>query len=165
MDETLRDQLRKRFDFDAWKSAPRGAADVSTGGLIEVGSELGRWIARRAEPVKVPGARVAYRSMWQEAASAETLLRLDLLEAASATAGRELLLELLGQFQSPQIQRLANPPAGDLAFGAPGDTVIVFSRGNVVAMVRNAGRRVVAVADFARLVDSRLTRGAGPSAG
>src|SRR5258706_11019826 len=103
--------------------------------------------------------------MWEGAPAAETMLRLDLIEASSGTAARELLLELLGQFQSPQIQRVANPPAGELAFSAPGETVIVFSRGNVVAMVRNAGRRVVAVADFARLVDSRLDRSVGASAG
>ena len=103
--------------------------------------------------------------MWQQVTSAEALLRLDLVEAASATAARELLLELLGQFQSPQIQRLADPPAGELAFSAPGDTVILFSRANVVAMVRNAGRRVVPVADFARLVDDRLSGGTGASLG
>jgi hypothetical protein len=161
MNDNLRDQLQKRFDFEAWKEAPRGAAEVSTGGLIEVGSELGGWTARRVEPVKVPGARASYRSIWQQGASADALLRLDIVEAGSATAGRELLLELLGEFQAPQVQRMTNPPAGELAFSVPGDTMIVFSRDNVVAMVRNAGRRVEAVTDFARLVDSRLARAIG----
>ena len=159
MDEMVREQLRKRFEFDAWKSAPRGAAKASTVGLIEVGTKLGRWTARRAEKVSVPGARAAYRVMWQRAAATEALLRLDLIEAPSATGARALLLELLGQFQSPQIQRLPAPPAGDVAFGAPGDTVLLFARGNVVAMVRNAGRRIVPVADFARLVDGSLAAG------
>jgi hypothetical protein len=163
MDEKVREQLRNRFDFKAWRSAPRGAVKVSTGGLVEVGSELGRWTARRAAPINVPGARAAYLSMWQQGASSEALLRLDLVESASATAAREVVLELLGQFESPLIQRRANPPAGDLAFGAPGDTMILFSRGNVVAMVRNAGRRVVPVAEFARLVDGRLSSGSRAS--
>jgi hypothetical protein len=163
MDEKVREQLRKRFDFKAWKSAPRGVAKVSTGGLIEVGSALGSWTAIRAAPISVPGARAAHLSMWQQGASSEALLRLDLVDGASATAAREMVLELLGQFESPQIQRLPNPPAGDLAFGAPGNTVIVFSRGNVVAMVRNAGRRVVPVTEFARLVDGRLASGSRPS--
>jgi hypothetical protein len=165
MDETFREQLQKRFDFDAWKSAPRGAAEVSTAGLIEVGSELDGWTARRVEPVNVPDARAATRSMWQQAAAAEPLLRLDLIEARSAAAARGLLLDLLGEFQSPQIRRLPEPPAGELAFGPPGDTLIVFSRDNVVAMVRNAGREVVPVTDFARLVDSRLVRGSEASPG
>ena len=58
-----------------------------------------------------------------------------------------------------------DPPAGELAFSAPGDTVILFARGNVVAMIRNAGRRVVPVADFARLVDGRLQKGTGATPG
>lgn len=156
MDARSRQQLEKMFAFDSWKAAPRGAARVAIGGLVEVGSELDGWTARRFDPVKVPGARAANQSMWQKGRSAEALLRLDLVEATSATASRELLLELLGQFQSPQIQRVTDPPAGDLAFSAPGDAVILFSRGNVVAMVRNAGRRVVPVIDFARLLDGRL---------
>jgi hypothetical protein len=165
MDESVREQLQKRFNFETWKAAPRGSAEISTAGLFDVGSELATWTVRRADRVNVPGARLAHRSMWQQARSADVLLRLDLVEAASAAAARELLLELLGQFQSPQIQRLADPPAGELAFGAPGDTVILFSRGNVVAMVRNAGRQVVPVMDFARLVDARLGQGTAASRG
>ena len=165
MDETMREQLQRRFDFDSWKSAPRGAAEVAIGGVAEVGSELGRWTARRAEPVNVPRARAASLSMWQQADSVEALLRLDLIETDSATAAREMLLELLDQFQSPQIQRVVDPSAGELAFIAPGDTVILFARGNVVALIRNAGRRVIPVAEFARLVDGRLQKGAGASPG
>ena len=165
MDETMREQLRRRFDFESWKSAPPGAAEVASGGVAEVGSELGRWTARRAEPVTVPRARAASLSMWQEAASVEALLRLDLIETDSVTAAREMLLELLDQFQSPQIQRVVDPSAGELAFSAPGDTVILFARGNVVALIRNAGRRLVPVADFARLVDGRLQKGTGASPG
>jgi hypothetical protein len=163
MNETVRKQLQERFDFAAWKEAPSGAAEISTRGLIEVGSELGGWTARRVQPVNVPGARAAHLSMWQQGASAENLLRLDVTEAPSASAAREVVLELLGQFQSPEIRRLPDPPAGELAFGAPGETVILFARGNVVVMVRNAGRRVVAVTDFAHVVDGRLVRAAGAS--
>lgn len=163
MDESVRQQLEDRFDFAAWKSAPDSPPDLSTRGLIEVGSEIGGWTAHRVQPVSVAGARAAHQSIWQQGASAETLLRLDVVEAPSAAAAREVVLELLGQFQSPQIQRLLDPPAGDLAFGAPGDTVILFARANVVVMVRNAGPRVVPVTDFAHVVDGSLARSTGPS--
>jgi hypothetical protein len=165
MDETVRKQLQARFDFASWKQAPSEAAEISTRGLIQVGSELGGWTARRVQAVTVSGARGAYQSMWQQGASAETLLRLDVIEAVSAAAAREVVLELLGQFQSPEIRRLPASPPGDLAFGAPGDTVMLFARGNVVVMVRNAGRAVVAVADFAHAVDGSLVRGTGTSPG
>lgn len=157
MDRATRSRLEKRFDFAGWKSAPRGARRLSTSGVFDVGGKLGRWTVSRAQAVPFPAARAAYRFMWQESRSNETLLRLDLVEAASAAAAREIVLELLGQFESPQIQPIANPPAGELAFGAPGNTVILFARANVVAMIRNAGREVVTVVAFARLVDRRLT--------
>ena len=158
MDQSSRDQLAQKFDFEAWKSAPSGDATLSIGGLFDVGSELDRWAARRVQVVTFPRAQAARQSMWQESSSAEVILRLDLIEAASTAVAREIVLELLGEFQSPQIQRLADPPAGDLAFGAPGDSAMLFARANVVVLVRNAGRDVVGVVEFARLVDHRLTQ-------
>ncbi len=158
MDQSSRDHIAHKFDFEAWKSVPGGDATLSIGGLFDVGSELDRWTVGRAQVVTFPRARAARQSMWQESPSAEVILRLDLIEAASTTTAREIVLELLGEFQSPQIQRLADPPAGDLAFSAPGDSVMLFARANVVALVRNAGRVVVGVAEFARLVDHRLTQ-------
>ncbi|TMC52419.1 MAG: hypothetical protein E6J20_12205 [Chloroflexi bacterium] len=159
MDEKLRSELRHRFDFDTWKTAPRAVAELSIGGLIEVGSELGRWTVRKMQPLKVPGTRAASQSMWQEDAAADALLRVDLLEASSGTAARELVLELLGEFQSPEIKRVADPRAGELAFSGPGETAILFARANLVAMVRNAGRRVVQVTEFAKTLDTLLGGG------
>ncbi len=149
--------LARRFDFEAWKGAPRGASRLAIDGLFDVDTRLGRWTARRAVPATFPGARVAQRSMWQQVSSPEAIMRLDLFEAASPAAAREIVLELLGEFESAQIQRIASPPAGDLAFGGPGDTALLFTRANVAALVRNAGRDVVKVSPFARLVDGRLS--------
>lgn len=168
MDETYRDQLRHKFRFDEWASPPAETAKPGTSaeGVGVAGAELGGWVARRVEQFTLSGAPSASRSFWSGGGHhADVLLRLDLMETASPSAARELLLELLGEFQSPQIERLPDPAVGDLAFAVPGATALLFTRGQVVAWIRNAGRGVVPVDAFARLVDERLARGTGASPG
>jgi len=112
MNESVRQQLEDRFDFAAWKTAPDGPPDLSTRGLIEVGSEIGGWTARRVQPVSVAGARAAHQSIWQQGASAETLLRLDLVEAPSAAAAREVVLDPWASFSRRRSSGcLTRPPA------------------------------------------------------
>jgi hypothetical protein len=160
VDKAYREQLQSKFHFDEWASPSADASTekVSADGLAVAGVEVGAWRAQRVDPLVVAGAASASRSFWTGGGqNQEVLLRLDLIETASPTAARELLLELLGEFQSPEVARQDNPAAGDLAFAVPGDTMLLFVRGQVVAMVRNAGRGAVPVAQFAKLVDGRLT--------
>ena len=137
----------------------RAAARCARGPWAASAGAAARAITIRAPPSRAArlltatgadpkGTRAASQSMWQEDAAADALLRVDLLEASSGTAARELVLELLGEFQSPEIKRVADPRAGELAFSGPGETAILFARANLVAMVRNAGRRVVQVTEF-----------------
>ena len=168
MDETYREQLRHKFRFEEWASPP--AETARNGGSAEgfpvAGAQLGHWRAERGDPFSLPGAPSASSSFWSgDGQDAEVLLRLEVMETASPSAARELVLELLGEFQSPQVEREANPTSGDLAFAVPGGTALLFTRGAVVAMIRNAGRRVVPVGEFARLVDERLAHGTGGSPG
>jgi len=167
LDETYREQLQSKFRFEEWASPAGGEAGASIEGLATAaGDQLGGWTVARVDALAVPGARSARLSFWRgDGRRDDVLLRLDLVEAASPSAARELLLEMLGEFQSPQIARLADPPAGDVAFGVPDGTALLFARGEVVAMVRNAGRSVVAADEFARLVDERVARGTGGSPG
>jgi hypothetical protein len=77
-------------------------------------------------------------------------------ECADAAAAQDQVLEELGNFQSPKIERRAGADAvGDVAFGL-GQTMALFARGNLVAVILNAGPKAVSVAALARDLDTRI---------
>jgi hypothetical protein len=131
---------------------------AGTDRLVSEGAEVGAWRLHRAGPAAVPDAGAATRSIWRSPERADALVRLDLVETASPAAAQELLQRLLGEFEAPEVARQEEPAAGEVSYAMPGDTAVVFTRANVVAMVRNAGRDVVPVTGFARSLDDALTK-------
>jgi hypothetical protein len=152
------DVLKERYRFQDWKDGGVGAAPQETQGFSFGGSELPGWrLARQARrAADVPGMRSLVRTTW-EGRSPDQLLGIDLYECESPAAARETLLRVLGEFQGPTLNPVSG--IGDVAFGTPGDTAIVFVRGSTVAAVRNAGRRVEALGDIARALDALLSPG------
>ena len=156
-DDEIKDQLRRRFDFTDWPQPSEERVARSTERFAAVGALLGGWRAQRVAEVPVPRATAASRSVWGREERSDTLISVELIEAESSGQAREILLDLLNEFESPQVERQSQAVAGDVAFTVPGDTVALFAHANVVALVRNAGREVVSVADFARQLDRSLT--------
>jgi hypothetical protein len=66
------------------------------------------------------------------------------------------LLLLLAQFESPLLARRDDVGIGDVTFALPGQTVVIFARGNLVQMLRNSGRDIVPVDNVAREFDADL---------
>lgn len=161
-DSAYMDVLKERYRFDEWKDGGRaaGAAAELAQPLSFRGDEFpGRQLARQARrPTDTPGGRSLVRTTWQGAHHDE-LLGIDVIDCDSPAAARETLLRLLGEFQGPQLTPVTG--IGDVAFGTPGETAIVFARGNAAAAVRNAGRRVVPLGNVARALDALLSPRAG----
>ena len=150
--------LKERYRFDEWKGDSAAAAIERTQALSLSGNEFPGWqLARQArQTADVSGVRSVIRSTWQRVgANQEELLGVDVAECDSPAAARETLLRVLGEFQGPQLTPVNG--IGDVAFGTPGETAIVFARGNVMATIRNAGRRVVPLGDVARTLDALLS--------
>ena len=148
------DLLRERHGFDEWRDArPTGEA-LFIWRFFLAGRELPGRRALRVENVEAPGVSPSIRSIWgTEPEDADApLFRVDVYEAASRVEARELLLHRLAQFQSPLIERRREAP-GDVAFGMPDDRSLVFSRGNMVVLVLNAGDNVETVEPVARELD------------
>jgi len=95
--------------------------------------------------------------MWESANNPETLVRVDVIELPTVNSAREMVLSLLGEFQAPTLRR-SELPLGDISFATPDTTSVIFARQNVAAMLRNAGREVIPVGDFARDLDNVLLR-------
>ena len=152
------EELRQRHGFDEWRDSRSTDEALFIWRFFLAGAELPDRRPLRIENVEAPGLPPAIRSMWA-AGNGEPLdapvFRVDVYEAPSRAEAHEVLLGRLAQFESPRIERKSAP--GDVAFGGPDDHVLLFSRGNIVALLRNAGSEIAPVGPVARELDLLFT--------
>jgi hypothetical protein len=156
--QTQEQELKKRFDYEAWShdDSSQEKTVLRNVSLSEI--ELPDWSANRIQRMAAKNVPPYVRSMWQPKGSGtEILVRVEVYECDSTQAAREFLLRLLGEFQSTQIERRSDV-AGDVAFVYVGDTMVLFSRNNIVVWLRNAGAEVVSVTFLAKQFDAHLLR-------
>jgi hypothetical protein len=146
--------LEKRYRARDWQGRGARARRVIKGFDID-GSEIRRWSLKRVQRDK--GAKPpVIRSIWSHGENLNELLAVDLFECASIKAAHDQLLEALANMESDAIERRPEKNApGDIAFGL-GDTMVLFSRANMVVLVRNAGPTIVPVNSVAREIDLQL---------
>jgi hypothetical protein len=90
--------------------------------------------------------------------STDPLLAIDVFECSSVKAAHDQLIEAIGNMESDALtRRFDKGSPGEIAVGL-GDTMILFSRSNVVVLIRNAGPTVVPVDGIARELDALLVR-------
>jgi hypothetical protein len=154
------DAFAERYGFDQWSEPQRGVEALFVWRLALGGDELPGHRLVRIETVGHPDAP-AIASLWSADEKEALLVRVDVTEAPSVPAARAELLRVLGEFQSPKIERIDGP--GDVAFGPAGFRTVVFARANVVVLVRNAGGDVESVEKPARELDELLRAGPGPN--
>ena len=175
MDERqLLDDLKQRYAYDAWRDRNTLDENLFVWGFFLSGNECPGWQPHRIRrieattPAALEAARdsglaarespVAFQSLWKRPeGGTEALLNVNIFECASRTAAHEFLVRLLGEFQSPLIARLEQIPVGDVAFGGPGDAVLLFARANLVHLIQNAGRDLLPVTGVAGQFDRELT--------
>lgn len=157
--ESQQDDLKRRFNYEVWQAKPGENEGRPVSRVTLRGDELPGFVAQRIQRVEAAENFPAYvRSIWQQSKSeGDVLITMDLYECASTSAAREFLLRLLGEFQSPEVQRQTPGTVGDVAFVYPGDTMLLFSRRNVVVWLRNAGPQVVSVMPLAQTIDRNLS--------
>jgi hypothetical protein len=151
MDAQEQRYLEEHYAASEWLDRHRTAGTVE--GVQLTGSEIPGWTlerARRDEHAAPPFSR----SLWRNAGDADAIISVRITECADASAAQHQLLEELGTFQSPAIERRDGADAvGDVSFGL-GETMILFARANVDVTVLNAGPRPVSVVAAARDVDA-----------
>ncbi len=162
--------LRERYAFESWAQA-RPSEKLFVWRFRIFGAELPDWSLVRAQQVATKEARVNL-SIWRPTEGGptflgdqSTLLAIDVYESPSADAAREQLLRLLGEFQGPPLER--QPALGEVAFGVE-HSALLFGRGNLTVLVRNAERLSTPIVDAAGAFDRHLgarpevTTGRGP---
>lgn len=148
------DRLRERYRFDEWKDA-EGADAGRAPAIIFSGDELPGWRLVRQTRRQPEGHPTLVRTMWQGDSPEETM-GIDVHECDSPTEAREYLLERLGEVQGPALSRVDVADVGEVAFATPGNTMIAFVQGSVVAVLHAAGRRVVPLGEVAETLAALL---------
>lgn len=154
--QTQREELQRRFNYEVWSHSDPTEEKAVLRNISLSGIESPGWSAYRIQRMTTKDFPPYVRSIWQSStAGTEVLIRVDLYECDSIQAAREFLLRVLGEFQSNKIERREGM-VGDVAFSYPGDTMILFSRSNIVVWLRNAGPQVVSVTFLAKQFDAHL---------
>lgn len=160
MDEALKDFLSRRHDFEAW----RGRTALEETSLFILGflfsdKQFPGWRLHRIRRVESEDAPTFTETMWRRpGGGSDELLSVNVYEKESRTAAHELLLELIGEFMSPLLERQDEAQIGDVAFAVPGDAGIIFARANLVLSMYNAGSDLVSITEIARPFDQELIR-------
>jgi hypothetical protein len=151
MSEQHLQRLRESLGLDGLKPRPEEVAVVR--GLSLAATELPGLVTVRldAKPDATPPSAHAFvRPIAED--NGEVVFRIDTYELPSAVEAHDHLARVLTEFQSPMLTLLERGDIGDVAVGH-GDTAVVARRGNIVFVVRNAGRDVASVMDVARTID------------
>jgi hypothetical protein len=152
MDQQMRQFLEERYSASRWMG--RGTAGVIRN-FNFTGLEIPGWTLVRAQRNQGP-TPPSVLSIWRHGDAADEVISVRIVECQDPPDAQDHMIEELGNFQSPTIQRLTGPDAvGDVAFGLE-DTMILFARASVVVVILNAGRRAVAVTAIARGVDTLI---------
>jgi hypothetical protein len=86
-----------------------------------------------------------------------SIASIHLWECADITSAHEQLLNVLGEIQSNTMKRNQKLGIGDILFTL-NDTMFLFTRMNLVALIRNVGSRTVGVGDIAGMIDVAILR-------
>jgi hypothetical protein len=157
MDDHHLDYLRKRHSYEMWRGRSTLEENLFIWRFFLSGNEFPGWRAQRIQTVESSGWPPYIKSIWQNpGGKPEELLSVDIYECESRIAAHEFLLQLLGQFMSPLMQRQEAAKVGDVAFAGPEDTQILFARADLVVSIANAGSDLVQVSEIARQLDNQL---------
>lgn len=161
MDEEALERLRQHYRFDEWAGRSRTAAR-----LFVVGHDVGRQVAaagevrgvRNIQPAQ-PALPKATRAFSRPSGTGDdVLVDIQVFECASRAEAHQLLLVVLGEFQSPDLMRRNDIEWGDVCFTTPGEGAVLFVRGNLLHVLRNAGRRRIPLLDVAAALDAPLAQ-------
>lgn len=154
--ETQQEELKRRFKYEEWSHPDAAEERAVLRNTSLSGFESPDWSVSRIQRMHAHDSPPYLRAMLQPTEDGtEVLIRVDLYECDSIPAAREFLLRILGEFESNRIERREGM-VGDVAFSYTGDTMVLFSRSNIVVWLRNAGPKVVAVTFLAQQIDAHL---------
>lgn len=155
----LLQDLKANYEYLQWgpKTATRGLF-IDSANIVDAGALYG-WERLHGRTVETSNWPLVSQSLWfQQHSKHERLLRVDVDVCSSEASARYFFLQRLGQFRSTHIKSNPDGAFGDVSFAKLEDDTILFARGNMVVMLRNAGESSFSLEEVAASVDDRLIR-------
>lgn len=164
-------ELKRRYNFDEWRGNNTLAEKLFIWNFFFKGDEFPNWQPYRMRELGPPPTGEVSMAVEEEAGEAPRLIQsvwrpsqgspgaafsVDDYECASQSAAHELLVRILGRFQSPLVNRQAEPSVGDVTFVHPGNSLILFARANHIIVIRSIGGTPIPVSNLAGQLDQEL---------
>lgn len=157
LDEKRLEKLRQRFAFAQWAGTNKLRRNLFIWKYKMSQKDLPSWIPVRVQRLSLPEEQRLTTSVWKRSDNPLALIGIDVYECESRDAAHDLILVILDNFQSPLVEYNPNSPAGDVAFSDATGNWILFSRANLIVIIRNAGRAIEPVSSAASSLDSALS--------
>lgn len=159
MEKNQIEYLKQQHDFNAWCGCNSLKEGLFIWNYFLSGIELNGWQIQANQELMLAEGLRCIQATWQgQEGNVGAALRVDVYECASRLMAHQYLLQLLGQFQLPGVERQKEIEIGDVAFASYGDSGILFARANCVFFLSNAERKLVSASDIARPFDKQLYR-------
>lgn len=156
-DDQVIERLKQHHEFGSWAGRNKLDESLFVHNYFLSDRGIPGWELKRVEEINVEGMPRCIQSFWAAPQEGpESLIRLDVYECESRAAAHDLLIQILGLFQSPLVARREDLPLGDVTFAPPGAANATFARANIVFVVSRAGRKDFSVNEFARRLDEDL---------
>ena len=157
LDQERLEKLKQRFAFAQWAGINKLRRNLFIWKYKMSERDLPSWRPVRVQRLSLPGEQRLTTSIWKRADNPQALLGIDVYECESREAAHNLLISILDNFQSPLVEYNPDAPTGDVAFSDATGNWILFSRANLIAIIRNAGPAIEPVASAASLLDRTLS--------
>lgn len=150
--------MQEQFGITTWYGQKKLPENLFIWKFRFGGFEFPGWDLVRDEPVRKKERLSATSSLWQpEKKHTGPVIHVETFECASQAAAHDHVLELLADFESPEVKYIPNGKPGDAIFsGKTGETMAVFVRGNLAVRLRNAERELTSVFPVAQQLDNLL---------
>ena len=149
--------LKRQHDFNAWQGLNALKEDLFIWHYFLRGSEFQGWQMQSQQQLALTEELRCIQSAWRgQAENTDASIRATIYECPSRLEAHRFLLQLLGQFHLPGVERQKDIEVGDVAFTGRDKTCLLFARANCLFVLHNADRKLVPVHDIARPLDRAL---------
>jgi len=142
-DENFLKALKEHYKFPEWKNSPhsksRSFKAVSFSDFQRLGNAFDGWNEEAFEQYEADGFSDIIKVLIKRGLNqTRELVEITAFEIEAVERATELLLQLLGQFERLEFQRM-EAPVGDVSFVNPDAGTVLFKRGGSVISIRSVG--------------------------
>lgn len=157
--DKLLNRLKDAHHYDEWENSNTLDTNLFVWQFVSSDVQILGWKPRKLQRIEVRNTVGALQSIWDDVTGnqGESVLNAEIYECSSRREAQHFLLERMAQMQlSGKLARIKEPPAGDVAFVAPSDDMILFARANLALLISNVGQNTVPVLRIASAFDEQF---------